>query len=139
MLTADGSRLADQVATPWWYHPVLGLIVANFALAQMLPPQLSISLVVLGIIAIPVLTTAYSRRYGISLTQPTGKRSGRMLVASGGVIALAMAGALVIRLTEVSPWWVLPVAVSAFVATVALGRSYDRTLRTELARESTAT
>lgn len=138
-LSADRSRLADRVATPWWYHTALGVIVAIFVLAQVLSPPRSISLVVLGIIAIPMLTTAYSRRYGMSLTRPAGKRSGRMLVASVGVLALAMAGALVIRLTQVSPWLVLPVAVGAFVATVVLGRRYDRALRMELAQEQSAT
>lgn len=138
-LSADGSRLADRVATPWWYHTALGLIVAMFVLAQVLSPPLSISLVVLGVIAIPILTTAYSRRYGMSLTQPAGKRSGRMLAASVGILALGMAGALVIRLTQVSPWLVLPVAVGAFVATVVLGRRYDKALRMELAQEQTAT
>lgn len=138
-LSADRSRLADRVATPWWYHTALGVIVAIFVLAQVLSPPLSISLVVLGIIAIPMLTTAYSRRYGMSLTQPAGKRSGRMLVASVGVLALAMAGALVIRLAQVSPWLVVPVAVGAFVATVVLGRRYDGALRMELAQEQNAT
>ena len=83
-LSADRSRLADRVVTPWWYHPTLGIIVSVFVLAQVLSPPLSISLVALGIIAIPVLTTAYSRRYGISPTTPalnfgrsTGSRHGR--------------------------------------------------------------
>lgn len=138
-LSADRPRLAKQVVTPWWYHPALGLIVSVLVLAQVLSPPLSISLVTLGIIAIPVLTTAYSRRYGLSLTQPTGKRSGRMLLASVGVLALAMAGALVVRLTEVSSWWVLPVVISAFVATVVLGRRYDKMLRKELAQDQGTT
>lgn len=137
-LSTDRSRLADQVVTPWWYHPALGVIMSVFVLAQVLEPPLSISLVALGIVAIPVLTNAYSRRYGISLTQPTGRGSGRMLLASVGILALAIVGALAIRLTGVSLWWVLPLAVSAFVATVVFGRRYDKALRTELAQEQSA-
>lgn len=113
--------------------------MAIFVLAQALSQPLGIWLAALGIIAIPLLTTAYSRRYGMSLTQPTGKRSGRLLVAGVGVLALAMVGALVIRLTQVSLWLVLPVAVAAFVATVVFGRRYDRVLRAELAQEHTVT
>lgn len=137
-LSADRSRLADRVVTPWWYHPTLGIIVSVFVLAQVLSPPLSISLVALGIIAIPVLTTAYFRRYGISLTQPTGRRSGRLPLTSVGVLAVAMAGALIIRLAGISLWWALPVAIGAFVATVALGRRYDKVLRIELAQDQSA-
>lgn len=138
-MTVDSSRLADNVVTPLWYHPILGLIIATFVLAQALPMPLGIWLVTLGIIAISALTTAYTRHYGVLLTQPTGKRSGRMLATSIGVLALAMAAAFGIRLAGFSPWWILPVAIGAFMATVVLGRRYDRTLRMDLSEGLNAT
>ncbi|MDO5500536.1 MAG: hypothetical protein Q4F67_12745 [Propionibacteriaceae bacterium] len=131
-LTVDGARLADRVATPWWYHPALGLIVAAFTLAPALAGSASTIVVAFGIILLPVLTTTYSRRYGISIAQPVGPRSKRLLLLSLGVLILALACSLVIKLLGIAPWWVMLPALVAVIATVLLGRRYDTAFRSEL-------
>lgn len=132
-LTADGASLASRVVTPWWYHVALGLVVATIVISQSLPGSLSIGLVVVGVLALPVITTAYMRRYGVSVSSPAGPRSRRLLFATLVVLAASMAAALVIRATDQSAWWALLPAAIAFVTTVVLGRRYDAALRLELA------
>lgn len=131
-LQVDGSRLAGQIVTPWWYHPVLGVIVAAFAGSPALSGTASIWIVAIGIVLLPVLTITYGRRYGVSTTQPAGPRSKRLLLAMLTVLILAMVSSLAIKLLAMSAWWGIVPAVLAFFATVVLGRRYDGVLRAEL-------
>ena len=133
VLTADGASLATRVVTPWWYHVALGLVVATIVMSQTLSMPFSIGLVVLGILALPVITTTYVRRYGVSASSPAGPRTQRLLVVTLIVLAAGMAAALAIRATDQSAWWGLVPATIAFVTTVVLGRRYDAALRLELA------
>lgn len=132
-LDDDGAILSKRVATPWWYHSTLGFIVAMFVTSQALPGGMAITLVALGVIALPLLTTKYSRRYGVTITQPAGPRSRRILLTTLGVALAAFLAALAIKLTGVDPWWVAFPAATAFAATVILGRQYDDALRREIA------
>lgn len=132
-LDADGTRLAARVVTPWWYHLTLGVIVAVFVGSQALPGSASIGLVALGIIALPILVTVYNRRYGVSISQPTGPRSRRLLFTTVAVLVVAMLSSLVFKMIGFDPWWALIPAVLAAAATTLLGRRYDNALRSELA------
>jgi len=131
-LQDDGSRLAARVVTPRWYHPALGAIVAAFAGSQALPGAAAIWIVAIGIVLLPLLTITYSRRYGVSITQPAGPRSKRLLLTTLTILILAMASSLAIKFLALSAWWGLVPAVVAFFATIALGRRYDDALRDEL-------
>lgn len=133
-LNADGAKLAEQVATPWWYHPILGLIVALFIMAQTLSAAASLSVIALGVVALPLLTGIYNRRFGISTSQPAGPRSRRLLFcAVVPSVALPMLAAVAVKFTDIPAWWVLLPAALAFVLVVVLGRRYDDALRAELA------
>lgn len=131
-LDADASQLAARLVTPWWYHLVLGGLVAAAIGAQSLPGVSSMVVIVLLIVWIPFLIKAYTSRYQVSLTQPAGPRSRRMLLLILGVLAALMASGVLVKLNELSPWWVLVPAALGFVATVVLGRRYDAVLRAEI-------
>lgn len=132
-LNVDGAKLSQRVVTPWWYHSALALIVAVFIGSLAVPGALSTMVVVLGVIALPLLTATYSRRYGITITQPAGPRSKRLLLATLGIALAALLAGVAIKLTAVSPWWTYLPAAVAFVATLILGRRYDDALRREIA------
>lgn len=135
-LDADGARLADRVVTPWWYHPILALIVAVIVSSQALSGPGTVMILPLAIIALPILVIAYSRHSGVTVTQPAGPRSKRLLIVLVSLMIAAMASGVVLKLTGLSPGWVLIPAVLAAVATLVLGRRYDAALRAELARPS---
>lgn len=134
-LAEDDARLAELVVTPWWYHPALALVVAVLVGAQSLPQPWSITLVALGIAALPVITAVYRRRYGVSVTEPVGPRTRRLFWALLSVLAAAMLAALVVQLAGASPWWGLLLAAAAFGLTLVLGLRYDAALRAELRRQ----
>ncbi|MDD7928017.1 hypothetical protein PUW81_003485 [Microbacterium sp. NM3R9] len=132
----DGAALAARVVTPWWYHPTLGLIVGVFVVAQVLPGAWSIAAVALGIIAIPVLTTTYARRYGVAISKPAGPRGRRLMLTALVVLVACMLSGLTIRLVGLESGWALIPVIVAFAATVILGRRFDEALRRELSATS---
>lgn len=133
---ADGGRLADRIVTPSWYHPTLGLLIALLVAAQALPGAYPIFIICPAIIAIALLPMYYSRKYGVLLTRTAGPRSKRILYSLVAVMASAMIAALLIKLNDVSAWWVAIPVVVAFVLTVVLGRRYDHALRQEIGARS---
>jgi len=95
-------------------------------------------LLVLGIVAIPILTTTYSQRFGVVVTKPAGPRSKRLLLATLGVLVAAMMSSLAFKFLSIDPWWALIPAGVTFMATVILGRRYDEALRQEVAAPKVA-
>lgn len=132
-LDRDSANLAERVVTPWWYHAALGAIVALTVAAQALPQPAASTLVVLGILAIPLVMHSYGRRHGLATTQPAGPRSRRLLLISVGVLVGAFIAVLAFKLIGVPEVWLLLPASVAGMATVALGRRYDVALRQEIA------
>ncbi len=87
----------------------------------------------LGVIAIPVLTATYSRRYGVAISKPAGPRSRRFLLLTLAVLLVGMVSSLAFKFLGIEPWWAFVPATIACVATIILGRRYDGALRRELA------
>ena len=137
-LDADGTTLADRIVTPWWYHPALGVITAVFAGAHALPGAWPVIAIAIGIVAIPVLTTTYSRRYGVAVSKPAGPRGRRLMLAVLAVVVAAMLSSLAVKLLGLEPRWASIPAAITFAATVVLGRRYDAALRDEIASRSGA-
>lgn len=132
-LDADATQLAERIVTPWWYHLVLGALVALAIGAQALPGAFSTIVIALVVVCLPLLIWAYSRRYGVLTTQPAGPRSKRMLTIVLIALVVLMGSNLLLKLFSLpSVWAVLP-AIVGFGVTVLLGRRYDAVLRAEVA------
>lgn len=113
-LQDDESRLAAQLVTPRWYYPTLGVFVATFAFSQALPGAATLWTVAIGITMLPILTTTYSHRYGISMMQATGPRSKHLLLVILTTLLLAMASSLAIKIFALPLWWAFVPATIAF-------------------------
>lgn len=130
-------RLAERLYTPWWYPPVLGLLLGTLVLqlggALGRPAMFLIPVPVLGII---VLGRIYRRLSGVDLygnTAPDGGQPGRSLLAiyaSGIIICFATGFLLGNQLGITWASWVI--AAILVVGTVVVGRRYDGLLRTQL-------
>ncbi|MCH1868560.1 hypothetical protein [Nocardioides sp. CFH 31398] len=130
-LDDDNARLADRVVTPWWYHPVLGAVVAAVALSPALPPSATVAVVALCVVVLALLPVAYRRRYGVRVSQPAGDRSRRMFRWVMAAIVLGIVGGALLGV--LAPVWALVPAGLVLVAVVVLGRRYDEALRHDLA------
>lgn len=137
-LDSDASQLAARLVTPWWYHPILGVMVAGAIGAQALPRVSSMTAIVLIIVWIPFLVRAYTSRYKVWMSGPAGPRSRRMMVLLVVTLIVLMASGALMKIGGLSPWWVLVPAVLGFLATVGLGRRYDAALRSDLSSPSPA-
>lgn len=71
-LDADGARLAQRVITPWWYHPILGVIVALMIFGVAYPGALGFGLVAIGVIGIALLVRVYTLRTGVWISRAAG-------------------------------------------------------------------
>lgn len=132
-LEADGARLADRVVTPPWYHPALGGIVAVLVFAQALPGAYPLFLVMPALIALPLLSITYSRKYGVAFKRIPNGRSKGVLYAMIFVLIACLIAASLLKLQGASIWWSLIPTAIAGISMVPLGRKYDQALRDDIA------
>jgi hypothetical protein len=138
-LDTDGAELGAQIATPWWFHLSLGLIVGVIVEAQALPGSTIMMFVLLPcLVALGLVIGTFRKRYKITAGQTAGAPSALLLWCTLGTLAVAMAAGIAIKYTESSLWWGLLPAAYAFGTIVFVGRRYDRGFRRELARDSVA-
>ncbi|HIX00088.1 MAG TPA: hypothetical protein H9871_08070 [Candidatus Nesterenkonia stercoripullorum] len=136
-VAAARRRLADRLYTPWWYHPVLGLLLGLLILqlggVLGRPAVLLMPVPVLGIIA---LGRIYRRLSGIDLywaDAPDGGQRGRSLLAVYvcGVIVCFAAGFVLSHQLGIA-WTAWAISALLIVGTVVVGRRYDGLLRAQI-------
>ena len=121
--------LADRLVTPWWYHPILGLIEAAFVVSFALPTPWRLVLVVGAIAALGGLVRAYSALTGLAVFGGSYWSMARgWIIALLAVVVVALALSLLGDSLAVS----LAAAALAFVATVVCGRRADKAIRARL-------
>lgn len=134
-LDADRVRLAQRVATPWWYHSALGGILAAIVISYaLLPLGYPVLVVVAGLVAMVLLVRIYSRRYGVEVAGWVGPRTRRLQAAVGVLVGVCILSSLVIMLVGVSAWWALLPTAAVFCGIIVLGRRYDEAMRGEIVR-----
>lgn len=127
------SDVALRLVTPWWYHPVLGLLVAGLVLAVALgSPVVVIVAALLCCLGMGILVGAYKEKAGVWIS---GLRAGK----ASWWACLLMAVYLLCLLAAVVPgrlgglsWPAWLAAAVLTVATVVIGRRFDETLRVQL-------
>ena len=133
MIAEARAAAADRLVTPWWYHPVLGLLVAGYVVAFSLGDTLVRSIALLVFLAgVTGLVRAYRRLTGVWLAGHEAGRASRWAYAMGATIGVLMVVSLVIAWTTSLTWptWVIAAVVG--VAMVVLGRRFDVALRAQL-------
>lgn len=130
-LDGDNVRLAERVVTPWWYHPVLGAVVAGVALSSALPTSATAAVIALCVVVLFLLPVVYRRRYGVWVSEPAGPRSRRVYLVLLAIIVAGVVGGFLLGMLGVV-WALVPAGV-LFAAVVLLGRRYDVALRADLA------
>ncbi|MEU8265277.1 hypothetical protein AB0C02_32315 [Micromonospora sp. NPDC048999] len=133
LVTSTRLQLADRLITPWWYHPVLGLMAAGVIAA---PATGSLAFwyasVVLFIVGCGGLARAYRTMTGVWVSGINAGPASRwawalvlVLLVAGGLSALA---AIVLNVWPAS----IAVAVLQIPLTVLLGGRFDEALRRRL-------
>jgi hypothetical protein len=123
------ATLADRMTAPWWYYPVLGVLVAQHAFVQGFDNRnWTLPSFLLLIVGSAVLVMTWRRLSGLTVTTPTGPRSRILLVMQVLVAAVCIGVADVADDQRIAA----AAAVIVVVATVVLGRRYDEALGQDL-------
>jgi hypothetical protein len=127
------ANLADRLITPWWYHPVLGLLFGAYVVAVGLGNTVLRSLaVVLFVLCCTLLMQVYRRMTGVWVNSTMPGPARRWAVAMGVICGVVVAGGIMIGLFADVPWVVWSLGALAGVVIVVLGRHYDTVLRAQL-------
>jgi hypothetical protein len=129
------SAAADRLVTPWWYHPILGLLVAGLLVAYGIGSRWVVgATLVVFFGGVAALVTAYRSRTGVWVSGFSAGGASRWAYALGGLILACFAGALVARYVHHTDWAAWAAAVVAVVGTVLIGRRFDVALRERIRR-----
>ncbi|HJC29823.1 MAG TPA: hypothetical protein H9759_10545 [Candidatus Dietzia intestinipullorum] len=136
-VAASRGSVADRLVTPWWYHPILGALIAAIVLvnALHLSNLVKIVVAVASAAGMGLLVSAYQRLTGLWVDmRHLGPVSRRWWLAYAVVVAVVVAVPLLPAFTDRAlPLWLAAVFTgTAFVATIVLGRRIDAAMREEI-------
>jgi hypothetical protein len=120
---------AERLVTPWWYHPVLGLLVGGYVVAQTVD-SVVVRLVAVAVllVGLAVLVRAYRRLTGLWVSGYRRGPAGRITLLLAAVYVAAVLVAVLIGNVAAS----LVAGAAVVVLTVVLGRRFDEALQEEL-------
>jgi hypothetical protein len=127
------AAVADRLVTPWWYHPILGLLLAGYVVGLSFGGTLVRAIVVaVFVLACFALMQAYRRVTGVWISGFEAGRASRWAQALSALAVITLtAGWAIADFSDLTwPVWVL--AAAAFVGTIVLGRQFDVALRAQL-------
>jgi hypothetical protein len=127
---AQGRReAADRLVTPWWYHPILGLLIGALIVVQgthSFVLKTAVPIAVLG--GAGALIASYTRLTGLWVSGYRRGPAGRWTVALvvGYLAAYGVAAGFGSLAASI------PAGAFVFVFTVVVGRGFDEALRREI-------
>lgn len=134
-LRSGRSAAADRLVTPWWYHPILGLLVAGLLVAYGIGSRWVVGAALVVFFAgVAALVTAYRNRTGVWVSGFNAGGASRWAYALAALILACFAAALVARYVHHTAWAAWAAAVVALVGTVLIGRRFDVALRERIRR-----
>lgn len=131
-VTEARAALGARLATPWWYLPSFGAMLALPALALVLGMPWVALLAPLGLAGSLILALVVSRVSGVSYTGAVrGPHERRLGVLLASILVLYVVSLLM------GSWSAPPVtlwmpAALVVVLTIVLGKSYEKALRASL-------
>ncbi|MFB9164617.1 hypothetical protein [Arthrobacter psychrochitiniphilus] len=127
------SNAAERLTTPWWYHPVLGLLAAMFVVTITIGGTVAIiAVTVVYFLGLGVLMGAYKKKTGMWINGLTAGKASWWTLPLLVVVVGGMAGAYYFHAEKGLDWpaWVAGIVV--FVAVNVFGRGFDVALRKQL-------
>jgi hypothetical protein len=132
------SAAADRLVTPWWYHPIRGLLLAGVTLAYGIGSRwVAMATVAIFFAGMIALATAYRNQTGVWVSGFNAGGASRWAYALGALAFACLAAAGVARYVHHTTWatWATwATAVVAAVGTVLIGRRFDASLRERIRR-----
>jgi hypothetical protein len=133
-ITTARAAVADRLITPWWYHPILGLLLAGYVLGMGLGnTAYKLAAAVLFVAGGSALANAYRRLTGVWVSGlDAAGRARRWAIGMAALVGVIAVTAWLIGAWTDLRWPVWTLAAVAFAGTVVLGRRFDSALRVQL-------
>lgn len=135
MAAIDGARAsaADRLVTPWWYHPVLGLLAAVFVVAMTIGGTwVMVVVVVVYFAGLGVLMGAYKKQTGLWINGLTAGKATWWTLPLVVIMVAGMGAAYYLHAGKGLDWPAWLAGAVVFVAVNVFGRLFDRALRADL-------
>ena len=127
------AAVADRLVTPWWYHPILGLLLAGYVVGLSFGGTLFRAItVVVFVLACFALMQAYRRLTGVWISGFEAGRASRWAQALSALAVVTLGAGWGIAYVSDLAWPVWVLAAVAFIGTIVLGRQFDIALRAQL-------
>lgn len=127
------SNAADRLVTPWWYHPVLGLLAAVFVVAYTIGgPVVMISVAVVYFLGLGVLMGAYKEKTGVWINGLRAGKASWWTVPLVLIMIVCVGGAYYFHAEKGNDWPAWVAGAIVFVAVNFFGRRFDEALRAQL-------
>src|SRR5689334_5374879 len=130
LVAASRSELADRLVTPWWYHPVLGVLIASLVAAPAAHSKaVWFATTIFLVNSSLALARTYRRMTGVWVSGTNAGRASRWAYALGAVFALAL-GLSALASLKFDLWPVsIAIAIAQIPVTVLVGRHFDTVYR----------
>jgi predicted Na+-dependent transporter len=133
IITEARAAVADRLITPWWYHPILGLLLAGYLVGLSLGSNaVRVITAVLFAIGCGLLVRAYRHLTGVWVSGVDAGRPIRWARALAAVVLACFTASWGIAYWTELTWPVWCLAAVVFVSTVILGRRFDTAQREQL-------
>ena len=127
------AAVADRLVTPWWYHPIFGVLIAGYVAGTGYGNSLvKMATVLLFFAAVAVLAKAYQRLTGVWVSGFDAGRASRWATALGAMVGVIAVAAWVVGDYTDLHWPVWALAATGLAGTIILGRGFDNALRAQL-------
>ena len=132
-IDAARTQAADRLITPWWYHPILGLLTAGYfvtiTLGGLVGTLIALPVFIVGVV---LLVSNYKKRTGVWISGFSAGRASRWAFGLACVLVAAVLTVFVLHALRGLVWPVWVAAAVTFIAVNVFGRLFDTTLRTSL-------
>ena len=133
IITEARAAVADRLITPWWYHPILGLLVVGYLVGISLGgTTVRLITAVLFAIGCGLLVRTYRHLTGVWASGVNAGRAIRWARALAAVVVVCLTVSWGIAYWTELTWPVWCLAVVVFIGTISLGRRFDTALRAQL-------
>ena len=124
---------ATALVTPWWYHPLLGLlgglIIASYAIPN---PFVRGGALIVYAIGAGMLVSAYKKLTGVWVSGFRRGPAGRVAIGLSILLVLIYLSTFIADAIFDIPWLFLVAGLITVLVIVWRGRAFDRALRKEL-------
>lgn len=124
-LDADRALLADRVAAPRWFYPVLAIVAAGFVARPAAPSELVGNVVggaLVGVYIALLMSYSWGSQIRVGRSRP---RAVMILIGLiGALVAVQIVSVVLVNL--LSPWWVLAPSIVCLTVTLGVGLWFDR-------------